>query len=48
MLFPEPSGLSALAIGVMDTIFYNQDGSMTYVYTDGKRGLLKTKAKNYI
>ena len=48
MLFPEAHCLPALAIDVMDTIFYNQDGSMTYVYTDSKRGLTKTKSKNYI
>jgi hypothetical protein len=48
MLFPEAQSLPALGIDVMDTIFYNQDGSMTYVYTDPKRGLTKTKSKNYI
>lgn len=48
MLFPEGPGIPALSIDVMDTIFYNSDGSMTYVYTDPKRGLIKTKSKNYI
>jgi hypothetical protein len=48
MLFPEVPAMSPLTIDVMDTIFYNSDGSMTYVYTDPKRGLIKTKAKNYI
>lgn len=48
MLFPEVAGIPPLSILVMDTIFYNPDGSMTYVYTDPKRGLTKTKSKNYI
>lgn len=48
MLFPEGPGIPALSIDVMDTIFYNSDNSMTYVYTDPKRGLIKTKSKNYI
>ncbi len=48
MLFPEPYALNSLVINIMDTIFYNQDGSMTYVYSDPKKGLIKTKAKNYI
>lgn len=47
MLFPEVQGLPALGINVIDTIFYNIDNSMTYVYTDPKRGLIKTKSKNY-
>lgn len=48
MLFPESYALNPLVINIMDTIFYNQDGSMTYVYSDPKKGLIKTKAKNYI
>lgn len=47
-MFPEAPGISALSIKIMDTIFYNQDNSMTYVYTDPKRGLVKTKTRNYI
>jgi hypothetical protein len=48
MLFSEVSGVPPLAIDVMDTMFYNSDGSITYVYSDLKRGLIKTKSKNYI
>lgn len=48
MLFPEAPSLPPLSIDIMDTIFYNLDGTMTYVYTDSKKGLRKTKSKNYI
>lgn len=48
MMFPEVQGILPLSIDIIDTIFYNSDGSLTYVYTDNKRGLLKTKSKNYI
>lgn len=48
MLFPEISTVPALDIYLMDTIFFNGDGSMVYVYTDAKWGLTKTKCKNYL
>jgi hypothetical protein len=47
MLFPEVGGIPPLTIDIMDTIFFNSDSSMTYIYTDPKRGLIKVKAKNY-
>ena len=46
-LLPETQGLPSLNILVMDTIFYNSDGTMCYICTDSKRGLVKTKCKNY-
>ena len=46
-LFPEIAGLPSLNILVMDAIFYNPNGSMCYICSDGKRGLIKTKCKNY-
>ena len=46
-LFPEVGGIPSLNIAVMDAIFYNSDGSMSYICTDSKKGLIKTKCKNY-
>ena len=39
--------LPSLNIPVMDSIFNTSDGSMCYICTDGRRGLIKTKCKNY-
>jgi hypothetical protein len=47
MLFPEVPGIACLAVDIMDTMFFNKDCSMTYIYTDPRRGLTRVKARNY-
>lgn len=47
MLFPEVAKTPPLSINVMDTIFFNADGSTIYIYTDPNKGLTKVKARNY-